>query len=758
MPDFALPADIPLGPFEGTLINVHAAKGKSARVHADRSCSALRTKDVRSLTLPLNAETIGRMCRQCAVWRRWARPGTALDIFLQAVTGMGLSYELDTHSAPDEEDWPEEEVAAAALLLCEGDRPPGEDDDEDRWPEFEKARTVRQAVFQRWTNAAESLNQALAVVGRYPWLEPWARTRLARKSEYVEASRVLAARFCRPEALLAATAVFQAPDPDLPAEDPAFSVLGDAATVQSRLQRLWRRWKERAAADWLTPDQHSSLTYDLEEGIQRKYKQLRVALARGTELVTEWSVQAQSQADRQPEYPERPILARVPEAETSESGFRGDFEEAVTHWDLAVLAAYTVEADWGRRTMLLHVPAVIGERLLAGGSALVCEPGDDGLPAPPDIRATDELLTPGVLDDTPVVERRPIPAAHLRTLRAAGGLATDQLAIVASVENGVEVLPVSVIEERCAAGWRGVFIAGASDLPASLIAPWMERITAADAAAPEREWAPQHLSPRDPDFARHLGAAAGEAWLQTMLSASYYSHGERERTLRCLALARNVHDLRTLNGSIDPGHRAVPTGVWEALLAADGLDLQPFQQEDETKMWGGGIGAPLGVLADVQIYTTNADPAVMGKGHSPYCSHAHGRDVTEYDDLLTAADLLRREDFDWCSKCGGYAVRRLTDVQLDYYRAAHRLHSIAQRLRQGFSRAEAEEKATIHAELEALRKWRPEKYSDWHGGETWRWQGIARDLSAQARRIASAEPETSTGGNVVRFPEPDEQR
>ncbi|MCX5083755.1 hypothetical protein [Streptomyces sp. NBC_00401] len=44
---------------------------------------------------------------------------------------------------------------------------------------------------------------------------------------------------------------------------------------------------------------------------------------------------------------------------------------------------------------------------------------------------------------------------------------------------------------------------------------------------------------------------------------------------------------------------------------------------------------------------------------------------------MTIEELLGNKEFDPCSKCGGYAVRRLTDPQVAYYRAAHRLHDLA---------------------------------------------------------------------------------
>lgn len=95
-----------------------------------------------------------------------------------------------------------------------------------------------------------------------------------------------------------------------------------------------------------------------------------------------------------------------------------------------------------------------------------------------------------------------------------------------------------------------------------------------------------------------------------------------------------------------------------------------------------GLGLPLAVLAHVQLYTTNTHRG-YGKGHSPYCSHARRQDhLDSRYDLLTVAELLPIQEPEWCSKCGGYAVRRLDDVQLRYYRSAHRLLWISHQLQQ----------------------------------------------------------------------------
>ncbi|GAA1294140.1 hypothetical protein GCM10009634_48090 [Saccharothrix xinjiangensis] len=122
--------------------------------------------------------------------------------------------------------------------------------------------------------------------------------------------------------------------------------------------------------------------------------------------------------------------------------------------------------------------------------------------------------------------------------------------------------------------------------------------------------------------------------------------------------------------------------MWRALLSPHQLDLTPFRslQEQGTRRRS-ALGLPLAVLAHVQLYTTNYRPEYYGKGHSPYCSHARRQDSLDMGyDLLSVAELLVLEQPDWCGKCGGYAVRRLDDVQLRYYRSAHRLLEISEQL------------------------------------------------------------------------------
>ncbi|MFH8574192.1 hypothetical protein [Streptomyces sp. NPDC017993] len=158
-----------------------------------------------------------------------------------------------------------------------------------------------------------------------------------------------------------------------------------------------------------------------------------------------------------------------------------------------------------------------------------------------------------------------------------------------------------------------------------------------------------------------------------------------DHALRSLALARGVADLRDLEaaGYDDRGVPSAPfaAAVWNGLLAMEQLDLQPFEAGTETGRRRGS-GLPLGVLAQVQAYTSDAAGQYEGLAHSPGCPHRRQeRGVGRHDDLVTIEELLGCEGFAPCSKCGGYAVRRLTEVQIAYYRAAHRLHDLAQQVR-----------------------------------------------------------------------------
>lgn len=225
MHDCALTADVPLGPFEGTLVTVRSAKGRNAKLHGSRRCSQLRTRDVVVTQVPLNASVVGRMCARCAESGCWGRPTTGLGIFLRALCGVGLLYELQSHVAPDEDDAPDEEVRAAAQLLLS---PSADADEVDEEGEArEAAEWLREAVFSNWRAAAKSLHLAATVAADFPWLEGWAEPKFAAKRQRLEALRAQAALFVDPEGLALAAAVAGMSEPEMPVGGETFTALGN---------------------------------------------------------------------------------------------------------------------------------------------------------------------------------------------------------------------------------------------------------------------------------------------------------------------------------------------------------------------------------------------------------------------------------------------------------------------------------------------------------------------------------------------------
>ncbi|MFB7947843.1 hypothetical protein ACFC6L_23345 [Kitasatospora phosalacinea] len=724
--DNVLTADVPLGPFAGKPITVHSATSKNAKFHATRSCSMLRAREVVTAEVPLNAETTGRMCAQCGRWSGWARSGTGLGIFLRALGGVGLLYQLRTYTEPDQdENWTDDEVRAAAALLRSApeadseDEEPGEEDAQAR----EDAEHLRGRVRATWRGAAKSLHLAEAVLSLYDWLGEWAEPALAAKRQYLEVLRTQAALFVPESGLLEAAAVGSLKKPELPSEETAFAALGNRAEVTKALESLWSDWQHRASGSCDPADERWRVVYGITGRLRSNRKGYDQLCSAVDELVVSWEGLARAAVEAAGVERTRQVTVRLAEAvDDSSAGYERGFLADLDEWCTGVLVTYLVDADWGRRALTLDVPRLVVDRLLASRSLFT----ECGLRSPEHVesRKSAVRLTPGVFDDTPVFDRLPIHADHLRALNAAP-VRGDELCLGFSPGAGTEVLPLSTLATRVAAGWNGTVIARASDLPGSVIEPWIEEIGPRPTEG-ERIWPPAVHDPYDPRFGADLGHADGArmtAWLG-------YDDRFKQYDLRCLAMARGAGDLRTL----DSGHdregrrRTVSSPVWHGLLAsAEYLDLQPFRAPG-TDRWRDGSGIPLGVLADVQVYTTDADPGWQRKGHSPFCQHARERGVQKDDDLLRVADLLARSDFDWCSKCHGYAIRRFTDTQLSYYRAAHQLHDIAEELRRDSDKPLRTDGELLAERLTALTDWHPEGEDYWNAPESWRWREIVREL------------------------------
>ncbi|MFF3863156.1 hypothetical protein [Streptomyces sp. NPDC002209] len=261
-----------------------------------------------------------------------------------------------------------------------------------------------------------------------------------------------------------------------------------------------------------------------------------------------------------------------------------------------------------------------------------------------------------------------------------------------------------------------------------MISPWTEEGVPAPEAgdAPSSGHGHGHGHARqDGNFGAGLGLAAGA---QDVVRRTYRER-DKEHDLRLLAMARGVSDLR----SLEMGRSGMlPLAMWEGLLVPGPLDLLPFGPSSADR-WRSGGCLPPGVLGQAQIYATNSDPKFEGRGNSPLCRHTRVRGLAASDDLLTMADLPARDGWDWCSECGGYAVRRLTDTQLSYYRAAHRLHDIAGQLDERTHRVPVDPDALLK-QLDEFADWLPGEHEgcDWDG--SWRWREVIRDLRRKAGR------------------------
>ncbi|MGX4733253.1 hypothetical protein [Kitasatospora griseola] len=115
MRDSVLTADVPLGPFDGHLVPIFAAKGKASKLHAHLGCSRLRVDGAVASEAPLNAATITRMCSVCAHHGHWDRPDSGVGLFLRALGGYrGLLSQLQEYAEADPDDEVTQEEAERA--------------------------------------------------------------------------------------------------------------------------------------------------------------------------------------------------------------------------------------------------------------------------------------------------------------------------------------------------------------------------------------------------------------------------------------------------------------------------------------------------------------------------------------------------------------------------------------------------------------------------------------------------------------------
>ncbi|MDR3083204.1 MAG: hypothetical protein LBV60_20195 [Streptomyces sp.] len=684
-----LTPDVPLGPFEGTVVTLWSTQARDAKLHSTSSCSRVRSARVAERKVQLDASVVGRLCTQCASYESWTHPGTGLTVFLNAVTGMGLLYELGRCHDADEDTFDDTELDEAASLLfsasagskertqtAEGQEEGAEDD---CWEEVREARQVRESVVGEWLDALVSLHRVQRVLALFPWLRSWAEPQVQRKLDHLQVLRARAGRLIVPDALVLAAAVSVMKEPDLPVDDPVFALLGARGEVKEALTSLWRQWRDAVEDSWDHPREQEYLAYRLSRGMSSRRKGRDQMLERAQALLGAWAEEAARSIAA--DCGERVLAVHLDGGSLSASSRRACALEQLSQWERSVLASYTVSVDWAGAELVisLRVPEPIAARLLSQRSPLVYEPRDEKkLPA--GNRMTDlevgPALGPGVFDDTPVHGRQLLQLEHLRALRDTAGGA-EQLYVVLGLGAGVEVMTLGALEQRSAAGWQGVILAAASDLPDALIDATLGS-PAAEAAENDDVWARPVHDPEEEAFGRSLSAAEGERVLVRLCREKR----EIRQALKSLALARSLPDLRNLEAVAEDEQgyplRPFARAVWNGLLAMEQLDLEPFASEGD-EYWADGSGLPLGVLAPVQAYTTDVFGRFQGRAHSPGCAHRRPHaGVDRQDEKVSIEELLHAKGFDPCGKCGGYAVRRLSEVQVAYYRAAHRLHHLIQ--------------------------------------------------------------------------------
>ncbi len=261
--------------------------------------------------------------------------------------------------------------------------------------------------------------------------------------------------------------------PDIPVDDPALTVLGKPTDVTSQVTSLWRRWRSTVEDGIERPCEQTSGIYDLGNRMSSRRKGRDQVLARARKLLIDWEESALHQAAAS-EAGERVLVARVPQGAVPRRGAQKTDLDRLTEWELGALVSYSIATDWVEPSLVVRVPEPVADRLLSGRSLL--DYGEQStVPSqsavePERLSDLEYGLGPGVFDDTPVHARRLLTLEHVRALRETLH-DPEQMYIVFSRESGLEVVPLSVLEERCGSGWQGVIVAGASDLPDVLFRP-----------------------------------------------------------------------------------------------------------------------------------------------------------------------------------------------------------------------------------------------------------------------------------------------
>ncbi|NEB09754.1 hypothetical protein G3I32_12915 [Streptomyces coelicoflavus] len=175
------------------------------------------------------------------------------------------------------------------------------------------------------------------------------------------------------------------------------------------------------------------------------------------------------------------------------------------------------------------------------------------------------------------------------------------------------------------------------------------------------------------EFGRDAFADQDPAYRRTPIPDDWLD-APAEADLRETALIREAD--RHTEGLL---HRAsmaalVPGNQFSLWVFLHSEDDQPFVM-DRYGVTGRSVGnQPLGPLEDVQVYATNPHGIYEGKSHG-LCRHQKW--LSAEHDLLALRNFvpLYLEDpghgdwtgSGWCSKCAGYAIRRLNSEQFAHY-------------------------------------------------------------------------------------------
>lgn len=155
----------------------------------------------------------------------------------------------------------------------------------------------------------------------------------------------------------------------------------------------------------------------------------------------------------------------------------------------------------------------------------------------------------------------------------------------------------------------------------------------------------------------------GLTWAERWLAAVGATSGAVAAVRRLAAIG----DLRTVDLAAEAScHGLRHAFLLHALLArGDCMSLEAFRN-----------GVPLGQLAAVPVYTSDALGQSTAKAHGPGCQHH--RELRGDDGLLTLDEWIGRLGEPGsscgscvCSRCGGFAMRRLGMVELRYWGAVH---------------------------------------------------------------------------------------